>query len=53
MVKCECCGAPLEEGAVFCGECGTVIPKQPTQYNQEPAPEEPYIPKKQIKENLS
>ena len=32
-MKCKNCGAPLDEGALFCRRCGTAVPKAP-----EPAP---------------
>ncbi|MCM1064886.1 MAG: zinc-ribbon domain-containing protein [Eubacterium sp.] len=31
MIKCPKCGKELEDGARFCGECGTPIPEQPRQ----------------------
>lgn len=51
MAFCTNCGSPLEEGAKFCGQCGTPTPTapnpQPAQQPYQQAPQQPSQPYQQ------
>lgn len=44
MANCSNCGAPLAEGAAFCGACGAAVAAAPAQPPAEPTPPPPPAP---------